>query len=43
VAARFGLDVAETARLDAEEAGVIAESTAVPVPQEGDAQADEAA
>ena len=43
VAARFGLDAAETARLDAEEAGVIAESTAVPVPQEGDALADEAA
>ena len=43
VAARFGLDAAETARLDAEEAGVIAESTAVPVPQEGDAMADEAA
>ncbi|WP_245496722.1 UV DNA damage repair endonuclease UvsE [Lichenibacterium ramalinae] len=43
VAVRFGLDLAETARLDAEEAGVIAESTAVPVPAEGDSLADEAA
>ena len=43
VAARFGLDEAETARLDAEEATVIADSTSVPVPAEGDALADEAA
>ena len=43
VAARFGLDAAETARLDAEEEDAIAQSTAVPVPAEGDALADEAA
>ncbi len=43
VAARFGLEEGETARLDAEEAAAIADSTAVPVPAEGDALADEAA
>ena len=43
VAARFGLSEAERDRLDAEEETVIADSTAVPVPAEGDAQADEAA
>ncbi len=43
VAARFGLSAAEQASLDAEEEAVIAESTAVPVPAEGDALADEAA
>ena len=40
VAARFGLDEAERDRLDAEEEAVIADSTAVPVPEEGDALAD---
>ena len=43
VAARFGLSEAERDRLDAEEEAVIEDSTAVPVPAEGDALADEAA